>query len=328
MISIILPTYNSRSFLLERLDTIVNQTFEDWECIVIDGESKDGTWEYLQNIGNENPKFHLYQSFPRGPYDAWNRGIKKAKGKYIYIATADDTMKYDCLERLWTALEENKDCGIAHCNLTLIDDKGESTEDQWSNWGMARFLDKNLHKSHIRKSPYDAVLYMAYKTAYTSITQLLVKKSVYDNFGYFRTDFGNIADFEWGLRTTQCTNTIHVPYYLATWRQHADQLSDSAHFRTGSYYDCLLNMVFACNKTLRKIKVESICYLNADLYLPYLKEVLARGTMTQRFRWFFRKPILSTKILYQYLLKTSSTSSIFLKAQINKMQLNKNLLNI
>lgn len=328
MISIILPSYNSIAFLKERVDTIINQTFQDWECIVIDGNSKDGTWEYMQAIAEINPKFHLYQFPPQGPYDAWNKGIEEAKGKYIYIATADDTMTVNCLEVMQDALEENMACGIAHCNLTLIDESSRPTTDQWSNWGVANFLGEYVDENHIREKPYDAVMYMIYKTAYTSITQLLVRREVYKNFGNFRLDFGNIADFEWGFRITQCTNTIHIPQYLATWRQHSGQLSESSYFKTGDYFNNLLKMVHTSSKTLKNLKIKSVCLTNPNLYIPYLKEILRKGTLFQRLKWFIRKPLLSVKIVYQYISKESFSSSDFLNQQLVEMNLKKNLFNI
>ncbi len=120
-VSIILPNLNHLRFLPDRIDTILNQTFTEWECIVIDGYSDDGSWEYIKERTGDDQSFRLYREPPKGPYDAWNKGISRAEGQYIYIATSDDTMAPRCLEVMFNALENYRQCQIAHCCLKVID---------------------------------------------------------------------------------------------------------------------------------------------------------------------------------------------------------------
>jgi hypothetical protein len=58
---------------------------------------------------------------------------------------------------------------------------------------------------------------------YTSLTQLLIRRSVFDKIGLFRTDWGSEGDFEWGMRAALMCNVLHIPETLATWRIHAEQ---------------------------------------------------------------------------------------------------------
>ena len=83
--SIILPTLNSLSFLEERIETILAQSHENWECIAIDGESTDGTWQFLENLSKRDNRFTLHSAKAWGPYDAWNKGIEMSNGAFIYI---------------------------------------------------------------------------------------------------------------------------------------------------------------------------------------------------------------------------------------------------
>lgn len=244
MASIILPTYNSIRFLAERVDTIINQTYTNWECIVIDGESTDGTWEYLSEIASTDNRFRLYQYPPKGVYDAWNKGIEHAKGDYIYFATSDDTMTTDCLEKLRYALDKNTNCDIAHCCLNIIDSESKIVEHlKWDTFPAQQFYGDFIKKHHTRLAPLDGLLYCTHNTVYHSFTQLLIRREVFKRIGLFLTNRGSIADFEWGMRVGLSCNTIHVPGYLATWRLHDDQSTSLDYFNSWKHKKDILILV-------------------------------------------------------------------------------------
>lgn len=221
MISIILPTYNSLQFLEERVESILSQTIKDWECIVIDGYSTDGTWEYLNEIIGNDTRFIMYQSMPKGVYNAWNLGVQKSRGDYIYFATSDDTMTKDCLEELLKGFHLAPDCGIAHCCLNIIDEKSNTLKDiDWKTFLPQRYFENNYH---IRKAPLVGLLYATHKTVIHSFTQILIKRSVFDEQGLFLENMGPQSDLEWGMRVGFNTNIVHIPLTLATWRVHKGQ---------------------------------------------------------------------------------------------------------
>ena len=227
LISIILPTYNSISYLQERVDTILCQTYTNWECVVIDGESTDGTWEYLTEISKKDDRFKTYQFEPKGVYNAWNKGVKLAVGNFIYFATSDDTMTKDCLEKMVLALENNPNCSIAHCCLKIINERSEreSTLD-WYRFPAQQYFKEKTHEHHIRKAPLCGMLYLTHQTIIHSFTQILIRKRVFDNIGLFLEDQGPEADLEWGMRAALSEHIVHVPHELATWRVHAEQLTN------------------------------------------------------------------------------------------------------
>ncbi len=91
-LSIIIPTYNSSKVIGRALDSIVAQTFGDWEVLVMDGVSKDNTGEIVKSYNDERIKF--YSEPDKGIYDAMNKGIKKAHGEWLYFLGSDDWL-YD-----------------------------------------------------------------------------------------------------------------------------------------------------------------------------------------------------------------------------------------
>ena len=87
-LSIIIPTYNSASVLSKTLDSIVSQSFTDWEVLVMDGLSTDDTIKVAQSYNDS--RIRIYSEPDDGIYDAMNKGIKKAKGEWLYFLGSDD----------------------------------------------------------------------------------------------------------------------------------------------------------------------------------------------------------------------------------------------
>ena len=106
-VSIIVPVYNASAFIKNCIDSVKSQTMTDGvECILIDDCSKDNTLEIIQSIINGNVNvngnfFLLRQERNQGPSAARNRGIREAKGEYVFFLDADDTITPDCVELLY-----------------------------------------------------------------------------------------------------------------------------------------------------------------------------------------------------------------------------------
>ena len=225
VVSICLPNLNNRPYLEERLATIFAQTFSDWELIVYDNYSDDGAWELFETQARNDPRMRIAQAPREGMYANWNNCIRAARGKYVYIATSDDSMTPDCLERMVGILEQYPDCGICHCCLEIIDETGKPVDspDAWENYVQQRYFGEWIHIDHMRRAPHDGLLHFGLYTIYTSLTQLLIRRRVFEQLGLFRTDCYSYADFEWGMRVGLNENVVHISRKLATWRRHNQQ---------------------------------------------------------------------------------------------------------
>ena len=92
VLSVITPVYNGESFIDRCYWTLKMQTFEDWEAVVMDSYSDDGSWELLEAYGRRDARLQLHQVPREGIYAGLNRCIEASRGQYVYIATSDDTM--------------------------------------------------------------------------------------------------------------------------------------------------------------------------------------------------------------------------------------------
>lgn len=226
-VSVCIPNLNTLPFLPERFQSVFQQTLHDWELLVYDSYSDDGAWEFIQQMAKRDNRVHIVQGPRQGPYPAWNECVRRTTGKYVYIATSDDSMAPDFLEKTVAALDQHPECELAHAPLVIVDESGARVHDpSWPLCSNFAFGGEDLHKvPHVRRAPYDGLLQLtAWQTA-PSITQLLIRRSIFSKTGGFSDRWGSVSDFNWQMKAGLVANTVHVPDTWATWRMHSNQLT-------------------------------------------------------------------------------------------------------
>lgn len=121
LISIVIPAFN-RGFIIERsLNSVLSQTYSDWECIIVDDGSTDNTKEVVDSyIRRDNRFIYFKNTRSKGAQGARNTGILKAKGEWILLFDSDDFMHPDYLEKFIPYLIENNN--IVCCYGQMIDE--------------------------------------------------------------------------------------------------------------------------------------------------------------------------------------------------------------
>jgi len=254
-VSILLPNLNTSKYLPARFESIQAQTFTNWETIVVDSYSSDGSWELIQQYAQHDPRIIISQAPREGFYAGLNRCINLAKGEYIYIATSDDTMMPNCLEEMVAALDTYPQCDLAHCCLTIIDEHGMPIQpNPWDRYYPSLYYGEKMQKFHIRQAPLDGILHCFLYTVYTSLTQLLIRKSLFSKIGTFSTCYGSMADFAWGMKASLVSDTIHIPNYLATWRRYPEQATSNTMLdnpQTFLFFISMMREAISCGLDIR-----------------------------------------------------------------------------
>lgn len=245
LVSVCLPNLNTRPYLPERVDTILNQTYPQWELIVSDNYSDDGAWEFFQALAQRDDRVSIQQAPREGLYANWNRCLDRARGTYVYIATSDDTMASDCLEKLVNALERHPECDLAHCPMRTIDPDGSPVQQpRWPESTMfAHGLDGQVGRLHVRRAPYDGLLHLTGGVVYFSITELLIRRSLFGRIGSFQPRWGSIGDVNWNMKAGLATSTIHVPDTWATYRVHPTQATASVRYSSPDHFAKIEEMI-------------------------------------------------------------------------------------
>lgn len=107
-ISIIIPVYNCEKYITETLDSVIRQTFDDWEAICIDDGSKDNSLTILKKFTHKDNRIKVISQKNLGVVTARNIAIKQAKSEFIFPLDADDIITPDCLEKLYRAMLDGK----------------------------------------------------------------------------------------------------------------------------------------------------------------------------------------------------------------------------
>lgn len=131
-VSVIIPSYNLGQYLGETLRSVQEQSYKDWECIVVENNSRDGSAGIVLALAAEDPRFRLIP-LPRneGVSVARNRGLEEAQGKYILFLDADDLIMPEYMKEAVAALEEDP-------SLNVVYGKAERFGSQ-SSWDLPAF---------------------------------------------------------------------------------------------------------------------------------------------------------------------------------------------
>lgn len=185
--SIITCTYNSAEYLQKNIDSVKNQSFQDFEHIFIDGFSTDGTMEIIKKYQQEfSGSVKLFQYPPKGISNAMNKGIFHASGEYINHLHADDSF-YDN-----SVLKNTSDFIKEKNNPHLI-------------YGKAKFIS---HDGLFRIIPHRRIyhklrFWLLLLTNYIPHQAVFIKKEIFQKFGKFDEQYKNSMDYEMWLRLSK-----------------------------------------------------------------------------------------------------------------------------
>ena len=187
-ISIITVCYNSASTIRDTLESVLSQTYQDIEYIVIDGASKDST---LAIISEYEGRISTVLSEPdKGIYDAMNKGIKLATGDYVGILNSDDVFSStSTIEDLVKFLEANPACDASYANLVFV--QRDNTDVVTRKYSSSGFSTWKIRFGFMIPHP----------TFYA-------RRSLFEQFGYYKLGYRVSADFE--LMTRFITHGIKL----------------------------------------------------------------------------------------------------------------------
>ena len=213
-ISVVIPTYNRVTFLKDAIDSVLAQTFLDFELIVVDDGSTDDTPKLLSSYNN---KVRVITQTNQGPSAARNRGIETAKGEWIAFLDSDDVWKPDKLKKQVQFITDNPDTKICQ------------TEEVWIRSGK-RVNPKKKHEMHSGWI-YEKCLPLCI----VSPSSVMIHQDVFERIGLFDETMLACEDYDLWLRVTP-----HYPVFLVREQLIVKQGGhDDQQSRTIESLDCL-----------------------------------------------------------------------------------------
>lgn len=231
LVSICLPCLNGAEYMRARLDSILAQTLGDWELIVCDSYSSDGSWDLFREYAVDQ-RVSLFQVPRKGIYAGWNECLRRARGKYVTIATADDTANIMFLEKMTDLLEHHHDVHLAMCQFDFINGRGEIVPDPAGERPNTCFGEWQV-VAHRRSGKAEFLAHLTRGGSWTTITSVLFTRELLERAGLFIEQETPVVDQLWAAKAALLTDTIWLPERLATWRIHGAQGSSRWTRRNG-----------------------------------------------------------------------------------------------
>lgn len=195
-VSIIIPSYNHAKFLEQRLDSIFNQTYQDFEVIFLDDASSDQTKEVFAKYA-DHPKLKktIFNAQNSGsPFKQWNKGVKEAEGDYVWIAESDDYAELNFLETLVPILDKNDKLGIAYCQSNIVNKKGKKIG-SYAEW--TKNLDADRWENNfVNQGKNEVKNYLIWQNTIPNASAVLFRKSAYMESGMAPENMKMLGDWQ------------------------------------------------------------------------------------------------------------------------------------
>ncbi|MBN1869501.1 MAG: glycosyltransferase [Candidatus Omnitrophica bacterium] len=212
-VSVLIPSFNCAQYLPEALDSVLKQTFKDFEAIIIDDGSTDNTKEIVRKYVEREPEKirYIYQE-NQGLACARNTGLRQARGSLIALLDADDLSLPQRLEETVRAIEADEEVGLVHANITRITEDGSVIGILKRN---PRFLTGNIFN------------YIYLRKADISIPTILFRKECCERVGLFDENLARLGceDRELWLRISRHYKFKYIDKVLGLYRVRSNSMS-------------------------------------------------------------------------------------------------------
>lgn len=200
-VSVIVPTYNRADLIRDSIDSVLNQTFQDFEIVVIDDGSTDNTKNIVEEYSDSRIKYFYQKN--AGLNAARNSGIRESCGKYIAYIDSDDIWEPTKLEKQVRVLEKFPDVGLVYCGSSLIDENGSPA-------GKRPLIS---HRGYV----FEKII--KYNFLYNG-SIVLFRRDCLEKVGLFDEQTVRMTDWEFYLRFAIYYKFYGIPEYLIKYRVH------------------------------------------------------------------------------------------------------------
>jgi glycosyltransferase involved in cell wall biosynthesis len=227
LVSVIIPNYNHGLFLEQRIESVLNQIFQDFEVIILDDCSTDDSKEIIEEYRKDLKVKHIvYNDKNSGStFKQWQKGIELASGEYIWIAESDDFNNSTFLEVIVNKFAEDKSIGLAYCQSTGVNENGEILN-SWLQH--TEDLDENLWKADFCLPGKQFIKqFLLLKNPIPNVSAVVFKKELCIRVGAVNTSFTLNGDWDLYSRILLFCKIAFIYKPLNNFRQHSKKGSSA-----------------------------------------------------------------------------------------------------
>jgi glycosyltransferase involved in cell wall biosynthesis len=225
-VTVIVPNYNHAAFLGERLRSIQQQTFQDFELIFLDDASSDNSLKIAEAFAQKFPMRIVVNAVNSGtPFAQWNKGVELASGELVWIAESDDVSDPRFLEKMVSTLREHPDAVLAYASSRRMDASGAiglRVEDRY----------RSLHPEQWDRDfkgdgPETCRRYLCHSNIIANASAVVFRRGVYQALGGADATFRYCGDWELWTRFLANASYAYVAEPLNFHRRHMDPIRSS-----------------------------------------------------------------------------------------------------
>ena len=201
MISIIIPTYNRATIIPKTLDSILDQTYNDWECYIVDDHSTDETERVISDFITKDSRFHyLVNNRKKGAQGARNTGLFQCSTDWVFFFDSDNKLHSDCLDELAKQVSEGVDVVQCYSQVLSVDSNKRQKLFNWTNYG-------NIHEAILMAQTY------------TDFNQAIIRREKLIEIGGLDEDCPCMQEWDTHIRLSQIATyttveKVLVDYYV------------------------------------------------------------------------------------------------------------------
>lgn len=265
-ISVIIPNYCHAPYLKERIDSVLSQTRQDFEVIILDDCSTDHSREVIEKYRNHPKISHIiYNERNTGsPFKQWLKGFELAAGEYIWIAESDDVAAPDLLENLARGLDENPNVVLSFSDCAYIDKESKFIK----NSHLKKYLQCNTEPIRYFTSQ-EFIPKILLQNCVINASMALFRKSMLPKNRYY-TEFRYAGDWVFWFEIARQGDVLFVNKVLNYFRQHGANTTIKSQKRGENYQEFFKIQEYF----LSQIELSKPSYY---FYLGYLHKIVRRN---------------------------------------------------
>ena len=225
-VTVIVPNYNHSLFLEQRIESILNQTYEKFEIVILDDCSTDASKNIIEKFRtNRHVSKIIYNEVNSGnTFSQWKKGIELASNEYVWIAESDDFSDVHFLDKVIPIISTNESVGLVFCDSFIVDKESKITE----IWSFASEFRINGKEASVINGKDFAYNFLINKNVIPNASAVVFRKAILiNNWKYLDTRMKNSSDWKLWLNFSLEHNVGYLPENLNYFRKHANNVTTS-----------------------------------------------------------------------------------------------------
>jgi glycosyltransferase involved in cell wall biosynthesis len=268
-VSVVIPAYNAMTYLPKTLDSVLQQTFTDFEVLIVNDGSTDGIVSWASAIAD--PRVKPISQANKGVSEARNTGIHHAQGEYIAFLDSDDLWEPTKLEKQIQCFESQPEVGLVYTWTLLVDRQGKSIG--------------TVTAAHVEGDVWEKLLL---GDVVGNGSSAVIRKSCFNNVGLFDPELSGTADCDMWARIAAHYSLAVIKEILVYYRQHPSGMSRD-------YDKMAQNSRLTIEKKFDRVPFELLylrprAYGHAFLWLAW--KIMSDGGAVDRANYYARQAVL------------------------------------